>query len=195
MRDERIMLWGTEIQVDFIDKRGKLYAPGSELILPCTENLHEKAKKKGYMIAGSVDAHAPDDPEFKLYPEHCVKGTPGYLQMPEIRRADTIYVPMDALNKKQIDELANYHGPVYFEKNALSCKVNPNIKPYLEIMQPERIVEHGVLTDLCVDQAILYIAGELGYKMDVKMDAINALDKNNAEKCIENWKSIGVGLI
>ena len=55
---------------------GKLYVPGAEKIIPNIRRLVDEARAGRVFLVSSGDAHAPDDPEFKVFPPHCVKGTP-----------------------------------------------------------------------------------------------------------------------
>ncbi|WP_162532330.1 cysteine hydrolase family protein [Candidatus Scalindua japonica] len=66
-----------DTQFDFMNPLGKLYVPGAEEIVDNIHKLFDYAKEHKIKILSSVDAHAADDPEFKLFPPHCVKGTPG----------------------------------------------------------------------------------------------------------------------
>ncbi len=63
---------------DFIRPDGALYCgPQSEAIVqPITERL-EQARERGEGIIYTCDRHRPDDPEFKMFPPHCVAGTVG----------------------------------------------------------------------------------------------------------------------
>lgn len=191
----RILLWDVDTQRDFMNPEGKLYVPGAENTLPRIRQLQDEAIRRGYSMAGSVDAHEPEDPEFKLFPEHCVYGTPGQKKIMESSNSNAVYVPMRKLGENHIKELARYKGQVIFEKNSPECSVNENIKPYLELMQPEEIRVYGVVSEICVDRAVNYIAGKLGYNVAVIKDAIKELDPKKASECLEAWRSMGVRLV
>ena len=47
--------------------------PGAERILPLIAELNRRAP----LVISTMDAHSEDDPEFKIYPHHCVAETAG----------------------------------------------------------------------------------------------------------------------
>jgi nicotinamidase/pyrazinamidase len=71
------ILWEVDTQRDFMLPGGKLYVPGAEKLLPKIEKLIEAARKGRCFLVSHGCFHAPDDPEFEIFPPHCVKGTPG----------------------------------------------------------------------------------------------------------------------
>ena len=72
-----------DTQRDFMLPTGALYVPGAERILPKLRRLFDFARKNEISILSSVDAHVPDDPEFKQFPPHCVQGTEGQRKVDE----------------------------------------------------------------------------------------------------------------
>src|ERR1051326_1352001 len=97
---QKILMWDVDTQGDFMDPKGKLYVPGAEnselrgnlskltnlgnrSTFP-EEEFPEDFRIAGkYILAGEVDAHLPDDIEFKDWPEHCVYGTHGQRKIGE----------------------------------------------------------------------------------------------------------------
>ena len=82
-----LVLWGVDAQADFMLPDGKLYVPGAEKIIPNLNRLVEQARWARVLLISSADAHQPDDPEFREWPAHCVKGTAGAELVPEARAA------------------------------------------------------------------------------------------------------------
>ena len=66
-----------DTQVDFIMPEGNLYVPGAEKLIPNFQRLLEIAIRRRVPILSSADSHAPDDPEFDIFPPHCVKVAKG----------------------------------------------------------------------------------------------------------------------
>src|SRR5512139_255212 len=66
-----------DTQMDFLFPAGALYVPGSESVIPQIQRLNQHAISCGFPLVAPVDAHAEDDPEFKTWPPHCIKGTFG----------------------------------------------------------------------------------------------------------------------
>src|SRR5450432_831635 len=64
-------------QLDFLYPAGALYVPGAERIVPAIAQLNRYAAQHGIPVISTTDAHTEDDPEFKIWPHHCVAGTHG----------------------------------------------------------------------------------------------------------------------
>ena len=77
MVPRRVVLWGVDVQADFMLPGGKLYVPGAEKLLPNIKKLTNAAREGGVFYVSHGCFHSPDDPEFATFPPHCVKGTPG----------------------------------------------------------------------------------------------------------------------
>ena len=188
------IFWDVDTQIDFIDPLGKLYVPRVETIKSNIADLTKIGAESGRLL-GSVDAHTPRDNEFKEWPEHCVYGTPGQRKIPESTIAKILYIPSTKLTRKQLSEAAEFSGQVIFEKHRNDVRTNPNVKPLFKLTDPDLTVIYGVVTEICVDQAVNYIAGDLGYKSIVAVDSIKEIDSTRANQCIANWEKLGVELI
>ncbi len=73
----KAIFWEVDAQVDFMLPGGKLYVPGAEKIIPNIGRLVDAACTGLVFLVSSGDAHAVNDPEFKKFPPHCIRGTPG----------------------------------------------------------------------------------------------------------------------
>src|ERR1700734_3572035 len=69
----KTVFFDIDTQIDFVYPAGALYVPGAEHILPIVGELNRNAP----MVISTMDAHTEDDPEFQIYPHHCVVGTAG----------------------------------------------------------------------------------------------------------------------
>jgi nicotinamidase/pyrazinamidase len=189
----KVVFWDVDTQIDFIEPTGKLYVPGAEETRP---NLATLTKMDSDIcFSGSVDAHIPSDSEFDEWGDHCVYGTPGQLKIPETTRNNILFVPSVRLSDKQLSEVAAFDGQVIFEKQEIIVSSNSNVEPFLKLHDPNVIVVYGVVTEICVDQTVKYLAGELGYRTYVVEDAIKELNTENADSCKDNWKKIDVKTI
>src|SRR5215472_2337988 len=92
----RPILWEVDAQADFMLPDGKLYVPGAEKIIPNLNRLVEAARQARVLLISSADAHTPDDPEFREWPPHCVKGTTGAELIPEARAARVLVIPNES---------------------------------------------------------------------------------------------------
>ena len=185
-----VLMWDVDTQVDFMSPEGKLYIPGAEDIVDNLRIITRTAIAKNYMLSGSVDAHAPDDPEFMVYPEHCVYGTPGQLKIPETTTGVQLFIPSARLKAGQL-QFSKFRGQVMFEKQNPSCKTNQNLDNYLSCLEPEAVFIYGVASDICVAEAVGYIAGERCLNTYVITDAIKGLDADKERELMEDWKTWG----
>ncbi len=189
----RIVFWDVDTQVDFMEPKGKLSVPGATTIKNNLSRLTNSAPSF-CTLSGSVDAHTPKDREFKVWPEHCVYGTPGQRKTPESATQDTLFVPSVKLTARQLLEVVAYNKQVLFEKQHSDVETNPNTRSFLAKIDPEEVVVYGVATDVCVDLAVRYIADKLGYKATVALDAIMGIDPDKIKACIDEWRRLKVSL-
>src|SRR5215470_7585879 len=118
------VLWEVDAQADFLLPGGKLYVPQAEKIIPNLNRLVEAARQGPAFLISSADAHYLDDPEFRQWPPHCVKGTSGAELIPEARAANQLVIP----NQREFAlprDLGAYQQ-VILEKNTLDVFDNPN---------------------------------------------------------------------
>jgi len=155
-----------DTQYDFCDPSGALFVKGAVEASAVSASLVRRALSEGAAIVGSVDSHAHDAWEFATndnrgpngekpnFPPHCVKGTRGWLKLPETLADTFAFVPMDA----PAPRVPAGTRAVYFEKEVYSLFANPNAARWLEIVcanQPAEFVVFGVATDYCVRAAAL----------------------------------------
>src|SRR5580698_3726052 len=69
----KTVFFDIDTQIDFVYPAGALYVPGAEHILPVVGQLNRHAPA----LISTMDAHSEDDPEFQIFPHHCVLGTTG----------------------------------------------------------------------------------------------------------------------
>ena len=77
------VFWEVDVQRDFVLPGGNLYVPGAEKLLPNIRRLTDAARQGKVLLASHGDFHPPNDPEFKIFPAHCVRGTLGSELVPE----------------------------------------------------------------------------------------------------------------
>lgn len=151
----KTVLVDVDSQFDFVHPEGRLYVEGigvSEAI----EARLRRAMDEGTPIIGSVDSHAYDAWEFASnggpFPEHCVKGTAGWLRVHASLPGRTRFIPMlhvedDVVNL--VGEAVRGEGTrrlnaaalaaeaiagvgLYFEKEVYSLFSNPAATPVLD---------------------------------------------------------------
>ncbi len=62
------IFWEVDAQRDFMLPDGKLYVPGAEKLLPSIRRLTDAARQDRVFLVSHGCFHAPDDPEFKIFP-------------------------------------------------------------------------------------------------------------------------------
>ncbi|PYX49355.1 MAG: hypothetical protein DMG79_08920 [Acidobacteria bacterium] len=112
------IFWEVDVQADFMLPGGKLYVPGAEKILPNIRRLTDAARQGRVFLVSHGCFHSPNDPEFKIFPPHCVKGTAGAELVPEAWTAKVARVPNDE-DSKLPGDLSKYQQ-ILLEKQTLN---------------------------------------------------------------------------
>jgi len=74
-----------DVQRDFMERGGALYCgDAARHIIPRIQQLIEEFRGEDALVVFVQDTHVPNDPEFRLWPPHCVKGTNGHELLPEL---------------------------------------------------------------------------------------------------------------
>jgi nicotinamidase/pyrazinamidase len=172
---------------------GALYVPGAEKLLPNIKRLVDLARKEAALLVSSACHHAPDDPEFELFPAHCVRGTPGAELVPEASTDKIMRIPSEQSFSFSHD-LFTYQQ-VLLEKQVLDVFSNPNTERLVERLAADaEYLVFGVVTEHCVQFAA---KGLLERKRRVRLvvDAIETLKKEEGEKTVLDLVSRGASLL
>jgi len=122
-------------------------------IIPNVKKLLERELEQNSKIFYLCDHHAPDDPEFRMFPPHCIEGT-----------AEAEIIP----------ELSPYPGEI-IPKRTFSSFYDTLLGGKLEALKPETIVVCGVCTHICVLQAVID-ARNRGYEVEIPIDCVASFD-------------------
>ena len=186
-----------DTQFDFMSPEGALYVPGAENLAPALERLTRWAVDKGVPIIASVDAHAPDDPEFKDFPPHCVAGTPGQKKLHETLGNRPLFIenrPLE-LSIPMIEQAGVLRYDQYvFEKQTFSLFGNVNAEKIIARIAPRKYVVYGVATDYCVKAAVLSLL-DRGAEVEVVENAIAAVAGESGRAALEEMKAKGARLV
>ena len=197
----RPALWEVDAQADFMLPGGKLYVPGAEKIAGNLNRLVESARQDRAFLVSSADAHSLSDPEFREWPPHCLKGTPGAELIPEARAARCHVIP----NQKGFAlprDLAAFQQ-VLLEKNTLDVFDNPNTEALLAQMStaagtgsgsPLEFLLFGVVTEHCVRYATEGLLRR-GHRVSIVTDAIQSLDEKKGKAVLDELQVRGARLI
>lgn len=185
------IFWDVDTQVDFISPGGKLYVPGAEAILPNLARLTSWAKENGILIVASTDAHFEHDAEFKLYPPHCVIGTPGQQKVRETHAAKQLVIPNRPV---QLPVSLSEYEQIIFEKQYFDVFTNPNIEALLQRLGRRNVILYGVVTEICVAAAARGLL-ERGWVVSIVQDAIRCLDEAKGGTTLEEIQQRGGKLV
>lgn len=186
------IFWEVDVQADFMLPGGHLYVPGAEKLLPNIRRLTDAARQDRVFLVSHGCIHTPNDPEFKIFPPHCVKGTPGSELVPEALTERVARVPNDA-NAKLPEDLSKYQQ-VLLEKQTLNIFESRHADALVKQLgsQPEFVV-FGVVTEYCVSFAAKGLL-ERGRRVAVVRDAIETLKPEDGQKAIEELARLGARL-
>ena len=188
---ERWVFFDIDTQADFMLPGGALYVPQAEQIIPNLVRLFACARDRGVPIIASADAHTPDDPEFKIWPPHCVIGTAGQKRMPETLLPDAMVVPS---RPGAFVPPAHWPAQVILEKPTYDTAANPNFDTVLRTLGPRRAAVFGVATEFCVRADALSLR-ERGFPVDLVIDAIKPITEQGGRKAIQEMTASGVRLV
>jgi nicotinamidase/pyrazinamidase len=190
---QKFVFWAVDVQSDFMLPAGKLYVPGAEKLIPNIERLVSAAVAAGALVVSSGDAHLEGDPEFKIFPPHCLRGTEGARILPESLARNFCTVPNDPSHELPKHVLS--FPQVIFEKQTLDVFDNPHASALIERLGGDaEYVVFGVVTEFCVRCAAKGLL-ERGRKVSIVGDAIEALDPEAGRRALHELQSLGARLI
>jgi nicotinamidase/pyrazinamidase len=193
MAPRKTIFWEVDVQMDFMLPGGKLYVPGAEKIIPNIGRLADAAREGSVFLVSSCDAHAANDPEFKKFPPHCIRGTPGARILAEGVAGDALRIPNDA-SFRSPEDFSGYTQAI-IEKQTLDVFKNPHAGALVERLGGgAEYVVFGVTTEYCVGLAARGLL-EREHKVAVVEDAIAALDAEAGRRTLKELQARGARLI
>jgi nicotinamidase-related amidase len=158
----------------FLEPDYPLYiGEGPRRVISRIQRLVERELRRGAKLFFICDNHDPDDLEFKMFPPHCIAGTP-----------EAEIVPGLAVYPGEIIPKRRYSG---FFETPLEAK--------LKELQPVKLVICGVLTNICV----LHTAADArnrDYEVEIPVDCVASPDEAAHGFALEHMeKVLGVTLI
>ena len=161
-----------DMQNDFVRKGGSLLVPAAMETVENIRNLLEKARKAGVKTIYTQDTQIENDPEFDIWPRHCVKGTSGW----EI-----------------IDELKPQSGDLICQKNRYDGFYGTWLDHFLgRIWKIEHLVIVGTVSNICV----LHTAASAGlrwYHVVIPANGISALNEFDQALTLRQVSSLYAG--
>ena len=127
--------------------------PGAEKLLPNIRRLTDAARQGQVFLVSHGCFHTPDDPEFKIFPPHCVKGTAGAELVPEALTDKVARVPNEAA--RNCRTICRTYQQILLEKQTLNIFESRHADALVRRLgnQAEFVV-FGVVTEYCVSFAV-----------------------------------------
>jgi nicotinamidase/pyrazinamidase len=193
MVSRNLIFWEVDTQKDFMLPGGKLYVPGAERLLPNIRKLTAAARQGRVLLVSHGCYHAKNDPEFKTFPPHCVKGTPGSAYVPEALTEKVATVPNDPAAKLPQD-LAPYQQ-IHLEKQTLDIFESRYADELVKRLPADaEFVVFGVVTEYCVRFAAKGLL-ERGRRVSVVQDAIETLKAEDGQRTVAELQALGAKFI
>ena len=180
-----------DTQFDFMNPRGNLYVPDAGGIIDNIKKLFDYAKEHKVKILSSIDAHTVGDPEFKLFPAHCIKGTPGNQKIEASVCNDNIIIENRA---QKITESIMNHEQIIVESQTFDIFESINTDKIVKKLDAKIFVVFGVATDYCVKAAALGLL-KRGYNVSLVTDATKSITKEGNGKALNEMKNAGAVFI
>jgi nicotinamidase/pyrazinamidase len=193
MRSSNIVFWEVDTQADFMLPGGKLYVPGAERLLPNIRRLTDAARQGRVFLVSHGCFHTKDDPEFKTFPPHCIKGTVGSAYVPEALTGKVLTVPNESTAALPRD-LSRYQQ-ILLEKQTLDVFESRHAGELVSRLgsDPEFVV-FGVVTEYCVRLAAKGLL-ERGRRVSVVKDAIETLKAEDGARAVAELQALGAKFI
>ena len=175
-----------------MDSAGALYVPGAEAIRPNIERLLRAAGERRLTTISSRCAHETGDPEFKIFPPHCIDGEPGaervFADLPELPRQE-IAADAGANPQAQLQPATHY----IVKKKVFDLFSNQWLEGLRRRgdFKGEPCVVFGVATDYCVRACALGLA-EAGARVLLVEDAIRGVAVETTSRTIDEMRAAGV---
>ena len=176
-----------DTQRDFLEPSGALYVPGAREIAANLGRLTEFARVHGIPVLATSCAHTADDPEFRVFPPHCVIGTPGQSRIGETHRpGGTVLHPDDRLEGDPPAHLT-------VEKREYDLFSHPEADRLVSLYRRDdpTFVVYGVAADFCVKAAVSGLL-DRGCRVAIVVDALRAIDQAEEAGLLTDFAHRGV---
>ncbi len=174
-----------DTQLDFVYPAGALYVPGAEAIVARVAALNAAAVARSIPLVSTMDAHAEDDVEFRLWPPHCVVGSLGQ------RKPGATLVARSAVVPGGPGAAPAFDAPqILVEKQTVDAFSNPHFAAMLGALGAARSVVYGVAAEICVRHAAFGLL-KTGREVAIVEDAVRGLKKQDELEMFEAFRAAG----
>lgn len=191
-----MIFFDIDTQNDFMQPDGALYVAGATAVHRQVALLLEAAGERGITTISTRCAHEPGDPEFDLFPPHCLEGTPGaeriFASLPGLPHRREVAVEASASPGARLEPATHY----VVRKKVFDLFANR----WLEGLRAEgafrgqECIVFGVATDYCVRACVVGLAAA-GAHVRVVSDAIRGVAAETTSATLADWRGLGVGMI
>jgi len=193
MAPRNVVFWEVDTQSDFMLPGGKLYVPGAERLLPNIRRLTDAARQRRVFLVSHGCFHTKDDPEFKTFPPHCIKGTTGSAYVPEALTEKVVTIPNEPTAALPRD-LQQYQQ-ILLEKQTLDIFESRHAEELVKRLGNDaEFVVFGVVTEYCVRLAAKGLL-QRGRRVSVVKDAIETLKAEDGERTVAELQALGARFI
>jgi nicotinamidase/pyrazinamidase len=172
-------------QLDFLYPTGALYVPKAERIVPAIAKLNRFAAAHSIPVVSTTDAHAEDDPEFQVWPHHCVAGTLGQRKAEATLLDRRVVIP-----NRPCDLAVEGAQQIVVEKQTVEVFAAPNLSRILDKLNATRCAVYGVVTEICVLSAARGLLRS-GREVILISDAVEALSAEASERAFAEIRAGG----
>jgi len=158
----------------FLEEGYPLYCGArARRIIPNVQGLLEQELAQDSRVFFLCDHHSPDDPEFNMFPPHCLE---------------------DTAEAEVIPELTQYQGEV-IPKRRYSAFFDTSLEKKLSQLKPDKLIICGVCTDICVLHTVAD-AKNRDYVVEVPVDCVASFDEKTHHSALGHMeKTLGAKLI
>ena len=151
------------------------------------------AREGRVLLISSACRHLPDDPEFEIFPPHCVRGTPGERIIPQGLAGKVHFIPNDGTAKLP-DSIFN-NQQLVLEKQTLDVFNNPHAETIVNRLGKDtEYLVFGVVVEHCVHLAAKGLL-DRGRKVSIVKDAVETLKGADGRRSLDELKSLGAAFV
>jgi len=184
----KTVFFDVDTQLDFLFPAGALYVRGAERIVPAVARLNRYAAARGIPVVSTTDAHAENDPEFAVWPPHCIAGTTGQHKAETTLLEKRVVIP-----NRACDLAIDGAQQIIVEKQTVDIFQAPNLNRVVERLSSDHFVVFGVVTEICVLYAVRGLL-TLGKQVVVATDAIETLRAEDSRRALDEMRARGAML-
>jgi len=177
-----------DTQLDFLFPAGALYVPKAERIVPAIARLNRYAAGHGIPVVSTTDAHAEDDPEFQIWPHHCVAGTHGQRKAEATLLDGRVVIP-----NRPCQVAISGARQIVVEKQNVDVFAAPHLNTVVAQLKADAFVVYGVVTEICVLFAVRGLL-KTGKPVTVVTDAVETLRAEDSVRALDEVCAAGARL-